>query len=101
MNILEVISAQRNGKCLLEAQEKLQEAVKKAALTGKKASVTIKLNVVPLANDGEMVIKDDVSNKLPTPEKAPTTFYYTDDGALLRDDPKQREFPEVAKAVNA
>lgn len=98
---MQVISAQRNGKCLLEAQEKLQEAVKKAAATGKKASLIIRLDIIPVQADGEIVVKDQVTNKLPVPEKASTTFFVNDDGTLTREDPKQREFPEVAKVVNA
>lgn len=99
-NILEVLSTQRKGKCLIEAQTKLQELVKTCLLTGKKGMITIKLEV-EASEDSTVVIGDDISLKLPKPSVSRSVFYADEQGALFRDDPKQPEFPEVARMDEA
>ena len=99
MNIIEVISAQRKGRCLVEAQQQLQELVKACADTGKKGKLTITLEVIP-AEIGTVVVRDDVTAKLPKPERSSTSFYADEQGALHREDPRQPEFEEVQNAVN-
>ena len=101
MNIIETINVQRKGKCIAEAQEKLQELVKKVLATGKKGKLTISLDIQQGADEGTVIIRDDVTVKLPTPDKSSSTFYADADGALHREDPKQREFPTVVEAAEA
>lgn len=99
MNIIEVINAQRKGRCLIEAQEQLQELVKACSDTGKKGKLTITLEIIP-AETGTVVLRDDITTKLPKPERSSTSFFADEQGSLHRDDPKQPEFEEVQKAVN-
>lgn len=96
MNLIEVLNEQRKGKCLIEAQEKLQELVKTCTDLGKKGSIIITLQVIP-AETGTIVLKDDVTSKLPKPERSSTSFYVDDDGSLHREDPNQPELPAIAQ----
>lgn len=88
MNITEALTQIRKGKLLLEAQQKLQDVVKTCRATGKKGELTIKLSIKPSAN-GEMHVTGTADAKAPKPEVTASLFYDSEDGALLREDPKQ------------
>lgn len=100
MNILDVIATQRKGRCMTDAQAKLQELVKACASTGKSGKLILTLEV-SAAEDSTVVIKDDVTIKQPKPATGSTIFYADEQGDLHREDPRQPEFPEVAKIENA
>lgn len=99
MNLTEVLSNQRKGRCLIEAQEKLQELVKKCSATGKKGSFSLKLTLS--AAESTVVITDEVKISAPEPNKLGTTFYADEKGGLHKEDPKQGEFAEVTKMDDA
>lgn len=94
MNIIETLSAQRKGRAIIEAQTKLQDLVKRIVETGKKGSLTIKLEIMP-PSDGALAIKDTITPKMPEAEKSVSLFYADDDGSLHREDPKQPSLPGV------
>lgn len=99
MNLLETLGAQRKGKCLVEAQQKLQELVKECLATGKKGKLVITL-FLKAAEDSTIVVSDDVTPTMPKADKSITVFYADEQGALHREDPRQPEFAEVARVVN-
>ncbi len=101
MNLVEVISTQRKGRCLVEAQTKLQELVKTCMATGKTGTLTIKLEIKPTDDDGVVEIGDDCSAKPPKPSTPKSLFYADDQGALHREDPRQPEFAEVTQLDKA
>lgn len=88
MNLVELLTQIRKGKCLTEAQQKLQEVVKTCRATGKKGELTLKLQVKPGAH-GEMHITGTSEFKAPKADVTASLFYDDEQGALLRDDPKQ------------
>lgn len=88
MNLLEALAQIRKGKCLTEAQQKLQEVVKTCRATGKAGELTIKLKVKPGAH-GEMHVTGTSDGKVPKADVTASLFYDDENGALLRDDPKQ------------
>lgn len=98
MNLNEVILAQRKGAFILEAQESLQRIVKAVTETGKKGVLKITLEIEP-STDDTIVIHDNVTEKMPKPNRLGSTFYPLEDGSLSREDPEQGEFPAVKEAV--
>ena len=101
MNLIEVISTHRKGKCLTELQEELQSLVQSITKTGKPGAITIKLTFEPGAEEGTIYLSDDVITKTPKATKPSTTYYADDDGSLHREDPRQPEFETVVKMSTA
>jgi hypothetical protein len=65
--------------------------------TGKKGTLTIKIEVKPLpkANNGTLIVTGSSAAKAPeSDEDSPTSVFFADDGGnLSRDDPKQPTLP--------
>ena len=99
MNLIEVLSSQRKGKCLVEAEEKLQAVVAQCQKTGLAGSMTITFKLKPGLEEGTIHVSDDVDAKLPKAAKPSVTYYSDAQGALHRDDPKQGEFSNVVDAA--
>jgi hypothetical protein len=74
---------------LSEASDLLAEAVKAAAITGKKASVTLTLTVEP--KQGALNFITKLATRLPVEEEPLCIFYADAKGQLHRDDPRQKE----------
>lgn len=105
----------RDGDCVDEASQKLQELVAAVRETGKPGSLTITLKAKPATIRGAigtLVIDDDVTVKLPKAGKAQSLFFATEANTLQRSDPNQQELqlktveggqvaPENLKRVNA
>ena len=100
MNIIEILSIQRKGRCLTEAEEKLQELVKQVSKTGKSGILTLKIKITP--KEGTVELHDDVDVKMPKPDKFGTVFYPDEKtGLLFREDPLQPELPNVTTMEDA
>jgi hypothetical protein len=106
------IGGVRKGALIDELSVKLQEltiAVRKAGRPGR-LLLTLDLKPASVGDDTTLIIEDDVSIKLPKPQRARTIMFSTEDGQLLRKDPRQaelelREVPdeapkEIRKVVN-
>jgi len=74
---------------LSEASRLLAEAVRAAAITGKKATVTLVLTVEPKLNALNFVTK--LTSKVPQEEEPLCIFYCDTQGNLYRNDPRQQE----------
>jgi hypothetical protein len=88
MNLIEILTQLRKGKCVIDAQSKLQEVVKQCRDTGKSGELTLKLKIKPGAK-GEMIVTGMAEGKLPKADVTGNLFYDDQDGLLLREDPKQ------------
>lgn len=100
MKLLELLTIQRKGKFVTEAEEKLRSVVQTCMATGKAGSFTIKLKITPTGEE-TLVVSDDLDIKPPKAETMGSTYYPDAQGELFRDDPKQGEFDVVTTAVNA
>jgi hypothetical protein len=81
----------RKGDCLADMSAALREVNKVVQLTGKPASVTLKIKVAPLGSvKGAVTVADDIKTSLPKQDKGASMFYANGDGTLLRDDPNQQ-----------
>lgn len=88
--VTDVLATMRNGAADRAASEILAKVVQAVEATGKKGSVTIKLDINMLKNgDGEKEVKATISHKMPS-EDIPVGIYYSDEeGQLYRDNPRQ------------
>lgn len=89
--IVDTLREIRRGAMLDEASEQLAEIVKRVAETGRAGAISLRLTVKPAGRGAvrTVVIEDDVSAKLPEPDKEVTVFFPTADGNLSRQDPTQ------------
>lgn len=88
----QVLNGQRKGECLTALTRGMQEAMRAVKEHGKKATITLKLDIVPMTADGGTVsVFDDVTVRLPKPKPQASVFYSTDDNRLVRNDPNQKE----------
>src|SRR5262252_4072062 len=84
----------RGGLVMTELSQKMTELVAAVRATGKGGKLTLELKIKP-ASKGETVcvmVEDDITVKLPKPEKATSVFYATEGNLLQRSDPRQKEF---------
>ena len=92
--ILTVLQHHRCGTLLTDLSEKLREATEAARREGKKATLTLKIDIKPAGKvPGALTIQDDVKVTLPKPEKVESIFFADDDNSLHRNDPRQKELP--------
>jgi hypothetical protein len=98
----------RGGFAMSELSERLGEVVAAVRLTGKKGKLRLELEVKP-ASRGETVcvmVEDEISTKIPKPDRITTIFYADEQNLLQRQDPRQKEFelrtvkaPEVTEPL--
>lgn len=82
----------RKGRVVDEASEVLAELVKAVDQTNKAGSMTVKITVKPAKDGGwEKKIIPEVSASVPRKDLPDAVFFSNPDGALVRDDPEQRE----------
>jgi hypothetical protein len=87
---LRLMQVHRRGDCLDELGQALREVSKTAQLTGKAATLTLKIKVAPTSTvKGAVSVTDEIKLTLPKMDKGGSLFYSDENGALLRDDPKQ------------
>lgn len=90
----------RGGDCLNELSSSLQALVMAVGETGKGGTLTLKLAIKPAGGKGNaLLIKGDVGLKLPQMEQEQTIMFATEDGALQRNDPRQKEMPFALRTV--
>lgn len=93
------------GAVIDEAAHQLQTLVREVRESGKKGTLTLKVEVAPMKGNADVValaVRADL--KLPAGEPLAAVMFYDDDGNLLRDDPKQlqlslREVPRETKEL--
>lgn len=87
------------GKLAARAAAQLAELTAAVAATGKKGTITIKVEVAPLkkADANTLVVTGSTTAKVPEGEDAtPTSVFFADAGGnLSRDNPAQPQLPLV------
>lgn len=92
MNIVEILSRHHKGNLIKDAQTRLESVVRACRTTGKKGSVTIKIDVAP--DDNSVIeLEMGVSAKCPEPNKKVSRYWDSEDGRLHDKDPDQDELP--------
>lgn len=81
----------RKGLTVSELSDELTSLVQRVRDTGRKGELAIKFRFIPSSGGETVLVTADWSVKEPRPEKDSTTFFTTDDNALVRHDPRQRE----------
>lgn len=101
----DVINTIRGGAPDRAASAIMAEVVKAVEATGKKGSITLKLDISKLkGGETEMEVKASISHKTPTEDIPMGIFYPDEKGGLFRTDPRQLTFEgklaEDGKTVN-
>jgi FPC/CPF motif-containing protein YcgG len=81
----------RKGLTVSELSDDLTDLIQLVRETGKKGAIAVTLQFTPASGGESVLVTADWSIKEPKPEKDSTTFFTTDDNALVRHDPRQRE----------
>lgn len=90
----EVVASLRGGLVDDELTAKLKEVVASCRRTGGKGKVSISIEVEPHGADNrEMYLRAKIDSKMPSnPDLSePSIRFHTTDGALVMDDPNQRQ----------
>lgn len=91
--ITDVLGDLRSGS-LDELTARMPELVQSVLATGKKGTVTIKLDVKPSKTDDYAVeLTESVKINEPQPDAAPTLMFAGSNGALTKVDPRSRQLP--------
>jgi len=101
---METLATLREGACLDDLAFEINQVVAGVRLTGKTGDLTLKIKVAPFkqGNGDVVMLVDQITSKIPEPEKPGTLLFTTEDNNLQRDNPKQREMKlePVADAPN-
>lgn len=100
MDAVELLKKHNKGALSLELSQKLTEAAKAVKETGKKASVTLKLDIEPAKKMAGAAVMFNalVTSALPKPDAMAAVMFVDDEGTLTRDDPNQRTFAEMERS---
>jgi len=87
---IETLRGLRDGKTLTELEEAMNELVEAVRDTGRKGSVTLKIDLT-CVTDGIYETSDNITLKAPWHALSNTLFFGTPDGNLVRHDPRQQD----------
>ena len=91
----------RQGQYRDDCADELQKVITAVADTGKKATLTIQIDLTPASKgNGAVVLSDRINAKLPTDPPGETIFFVTPHNNLTVTDPRQAEVPGL-RDVNA
>lgn len=78
-----------HGAVATKADDLLMELVRAVNELGRKGSVTVKIEISPAkGNSVNVQVAATASAKMPEPDAPWGLFFFTEDGALTRDDPR-------------
>ncbi len=99
MDVLAVLQRLGSGRLLVELEEALVKTSEEVVAVGNPGSVTLKLKLSNQeAGDVSVVIGGAVGRTSPaTPTRA--AFFFSVDGGLHKEDPRQPELPEMRTMV--
>ncbi|WEH40760.1 hypothetical protein [Streptomyces sp. AM 2-1-1] len=85
------LQEQSGGQLHTELSTRLQELIEAVRETGKAGSLSLKIDIKPIAGtDGRtLTVTDTVATKVPKTERPKSIFFVTDDNNLSRSDPRQ------------
>lgn len=96
-NFAQVLADIRRGACVDELTDELKELLEACEETGRGGSLTLKLTIKP-NGDGGAIVTDEIKSALPRQKKGDSFFFIGADCSLVRTDPRQRDFQELADA---
>jgi hypothetical protein len=96
------LNAISQGDLADQASEAMTRLVKDVEQTGKTGKLTLTIEVKPRGRDaGQVEVSGKVSTTPLYPDTAPNMFFVTEDGHLVKDNPRQMKLPfGEPKAVN-
>lgn len=89
----------RFGELQEELTEQLNTLTKACTSSGKAGELVLKIKLKP-GKGGQVEVLDDLSVKLPKPERGTSIFFATPEGNLQREDPRQMEIGELRQVKN-
>lgn len=81
----------RHGSTSDELDAELAACIAAASLTGKAATLTVKITVKPQGNSGVYTFNDKVTSSIPVLDREATVLFQNADGDLVREDPRQQK----------
>ncbi len=95
-----VLMQHNRGAAHAEASKALAEVVAACKATGKKGSVTVRLDIEAQPKMGGVIkVTDTITRKVPAADRIASLWYPGDHGDLHRNDPKQHELFGEAEVV--
>lgn len=87
-SILIAIAKLRKGRVVQSLSEAMGEVLDAVEITGKPGKLVLTLEVSPSSKgaQGEVLIKDDITTKLPRIDKG-SSFFFVSNGRLSKEDP--------------
>ena len=95
IDVAGVMADINRGNFLIEAGRKYAELLDACSVTRKKGKITIIMDVIPAAVNkrtgrvDQFEVAADVQINKPELNQPPAIFFYTEDGAMTREDPDQ------------
>lgn len=99
-SFVDVIRGLESGRTLERIDDQMQELLQRIQSTGKKGTLTIKLEVKPQANSDVHMVQPTITMNPPTFDPAATPVYMTDDAHLSLRNPRQPDIFERPKSVD-
>ena len=88
------------GDAADQASDMLADLVKAVGEHEREGTLTLTLTVKPRGKDsGQVEVTAKTTTKLPVREIAPSMFFVTEEGGLVRDNPRQKNFPFAEQPV--
>lgn len=96
----QMLSKISHGDAAEQVSEHLAAVVKAVGEHEREGSITLVLTIKPRGKDsGQVEVTAKSTPKMPVREIAPSMFFVTEDGGLVRDNPRQRKFPFADQPV--
>lgn len=90
----QMLSQISHGDAAEQASDLLAQLVKAVGEHEREGTLTLVISVKPRGKDsGQVEVTAKTATKLPVREIAPSMFFVTEDGGLVRDNPRQKKFP--------
>lgn len=87
-----VLMQHNKGAAHAEASKALAEVVAACKATGKKGSITVRLDIEPQPKMGDVIkVSDTITKKVPAADRIGSMWYPGEHGDLHRNDPRQHE----------
>lgn len=89
-HFINMLTIHREGDAISELSKAMAEVTAAALLTGRAGHFSIKFTIKPAGKQAVAVtVEDDITVKLPKADKCNSIFFSDENGALLRDNPRQ------------
>lgn len=101
-NATEQLADIRGGLMVEELADAMAEVVNAVIATGKKGTVTLKLDINPASKgDAVVTVADDIKKSVPHEKRTGTLMFATPSGSLQRQDPRQGDLPLMSAPTTA